>query len=228
MKLFFLYSFFCYSISSFACSCAFQDLDIEIERSDLIFTGTVLSKEILRDKVKYQISSSKIWKGPKADEYSVYTGISGADCGINLEIGKTYLIWSYRENPEQLRTSSCTRTDLLVESIALDYLNRHFQNEDYPEQRLALNEKKIIAKRLNMNLAKLDKLSLYYSDERLITKGEFINMISYHAFSIHFIEFDKNELTELTKSAKYGMLMVSFREKIRPRRIFRTLKKASG
>lgn len=106
--------------SLLACSCNEKRTVIEeITHSDAVFVGIPLSKKMLTFKdpfyaddtasyteswstfslMQYDFLVQDIYKGIiTKDTISIFTGISGADCGIAFEIGNQYIIYGETES----------------------------------------------------------------------------------------------------------------------------------
>ena len=110
------------ALTSYACKCFNATFLQEVSRSDQIFIGTVL-KKTSADKVYYLFSISQIFKGDKTDTLTIRTGFGGPDCGMNFEIGKTYIVYSsYKE------TNRCRRNALADKNSDLGKLKYLFQD----------------------------------------------------------------------------------------------------
>lgn len=121
MKTFlFILACLLFPVSSFACSCA-GGLPIEkyCASTDGIFSGKViLAKTIDPDGVmsqdeyvEYVFEVSQWYKAKGAAYAVVRSSAWGNLCGLNLEMGKSYLLWGYKGGAEFfLNTNICTRT----------------------------------------------------------------------------------------------------------------------
>ena len=122
---------FLFSIStSFACSCIGKSgIRKEIKSTDVIVLGKVIKKsestfqdpefpEIKIQNIMYEILITKKFKGKVETDYvTIFSGVGNGDCGINLEIGKEYIIYANQTeylslNLKLLETNICTRTKL--------------------------------------------------------------------------------------------------------------------
>lgn len=88
---------------SYACKCHVLAFSQEVAQADEIFFGTVL-KKTTNEKAYYLFAVSTTFKGQKNDSLTIKTGIGGPDCGMEFEIGKTYLVYSFDR-----QTSRCRR-----------------------------------------------------------------------------------------------------------------------
>ena len=89
-----------------ACRCAIVSLTDEVAGADQIFVGTVFNKRT-SDKVYYHFTVSKMFKGAAVDTVVIQTGFGGGDCGMNFEMGKSYLVYARRG-----QTTRCCRNAL--------------------------------------------------------------------------------------------------------------------
>lgn len=207
MKAFFIFFFLLSPLQIFACQCMNFDLNRDIENAKAIFIGTVSSKEILQKKVKYTFIASKFWKGATTQEVVLFSGFGGPDCGIELEVGNTYIVWALDNGYGNLQTNRCTRTTLLEASIDIDYLNHVFEGASYSEKRLTKNEIAVLCKRIDCNPNEIATVSLYYHEDRLIDKLEFLDQFTDFFSEIWHLKFTEKELTHLPKNAQEGLLV---------------------
>jgi hypothetical protein len=122
-----------YPISIWACSCiGKKTVKDEISKSDVIFSGKILSRNIVAindsnlpsglvlRNVEFIILITKIYKGQAInDTLRLITGVGGGDCGYEFEIGSEYIIYSLHSNKYFesgnkvdvfIYTDICTRT----------------------------------------------------------------------------------------------------------------------
>jgi hypothetical protein len=102
-----------------ACSCASLTPEEAIERTPIIFSGTVsaISKQsaILHsssDPVQVNFQVDQTWKGPTADQIKISTEISSESCGYPFKANQEYLVYAYQDGDE-IKTSLCSRSNLL-------------------------------------------------------------------------------------------------------------------
>ncbi len=103
-------------VSVSACNCYIPENAIEgLEKSDAVFSGKV--KNIKKAKVNGEtynavlIEVDKIWKGINESQSIVYT--SWSSCQFEFEIGREYLLYSYK-NGDNYYVMNCGRsTDIL-------------------------------------------------------------------------------------------------------------------
>jgi hypothetical protein len=150
MKKVLIILFFCFPSIALPCSCIGKSkLKIEIERSNIIFSGKILSKRIFSikieyvpeefspKKVEYTVLVTKKYKGKiLSDSLRIVTGIGNGDCGYNFLIDHTYIIYGvysekYFEGGEKvnqfIETDICSRTRLyegLEEKKIIKYLKK--------------------------------------------------------------------------------------------------------
>lgn len=123
-------SFLFFTGFSFACSCIGKSkMKREINHVNVLFTGKIISREIYNDttypnlplsKAIYKVLVIEKLKGEiKTDTLTIYTGLGHGDCGIQFQIGKSYIIYSNYEDEhfnsgtkvsKFLSTDICTRT----------------------------------------------------------------------------------------------------------------------
>lgn len=119
MKKMFPFVFFIILLVSFlspnkvqACSCFEPIVKEKLERSSVVFTGTVVSRDTEGGNV---FSVDKVWKGELKDGY-VFSGFNGM-CGTDFVEGNKYLI--YTENVKgQETTSICSGNKLIADEDA--------------------------------------------------------------------------------------------------------------
>lgn len=104
--------------AALACSCATKSVAEEVSQSELVFFGrAVLVNKLSANDVITTFKIDKIIKGePKPYNFvDIYSGVVSPACGIEFDIGKDYLIFTYLENGE-LFTNSCTLSAPISES----------------------------------------------------------------------------------------------------------------
>lgn len=110
--------------SIFACKCLHPSLEVEVQQSDLIFKGKVLSKVDSAYTTYYTFLVYKIWKGNTSQQIiTIKTGIGGPDCGMYFEIEKEYIVFS-----NNLETNRCRRNDFADSSSDIALLNYRFDS----------------------------------------------------------------------------------------------------
>jgi len=93
-----------------ACTCVKEKMSFrkqvktEFSKNDLVFTGNVIAKKILRESTEYESSADPVvytfevlnpFKGTSENTtIEVVSVRDGASCGFTFEIGKTYLVYA--------------------------------------------------------------------------------------------------------------------------------------
>ena len=106
---------------AYACSCAEPPEPRDaLERSSTVFSGMVVDVSTegaegsaMRRAVKFDVISA--WKGVDKAQMTVYTAMDSAACGIDFEVGKRYLVYTY-DSEGNPNTGLCDRTKLLTVS----------------------------------------------------------------------------------------------------------------
>jgi len=154
MKQFLLIIFFSvYSSVAYCCSCIGEaTVRQELKRSDVVFTGKVISKKVIDTKsptdklmqglkmymAEYKLQVSTVFKGKiKQDTVTIITGVGGGDCGFNFEIGNEYIVYSSLKNKyypqgnsvsKFLYTDICRRTRLATDTEEIKALSKKCKN----------------------------------------------------------------------------------------------------
>ena len=108
------------TLTAHACKCRFMTIAEEIAQANQIFVGTVL-KKTTADRAYYLFSVSQMFKGDKADTLTMRTGFGGTDCGMIFEVGKPYLVYSFKK-----QTSRCFRNALADNNGDINILKYRF------------------------------------------------------------------------------------------------------
>jgi hypothetical protein len=98
-----------------ACKCAKPEPSKDLQKYHAVFAGRVV--DVLDAGppllVKVRVAVERSWKGNLSGEATLYTAHSS--CDVKFIKGESYLIYAYAsEDGDDLRTSLCTRTDLLA------------------------------------------------------------------------------------------------------------------
>lgn len=95
-----------------ACSCAPATEEQLQARADHIFQGRVLAKTTeAPQKVRYQIQVTEERKGDVPDDVGVVTYDNGGMCGVDLTVGKDYLIYATGDATDgKVDTNLCSGT----------------------------------------------------------------------------------------------------------------------
>jgi hypothetical protein len=105
--------------SAFSCSCAPKpSVGKALSQADAVFVGRVIAWHNATIETAPGHSSSgysfafeveKLFKGARASEVAVLTGIGRGDCGYPFQVGEQYLVYAFYTK-EGLETNICTRT----------------------------------------------------------------------------------------------------------------------
>jgi hypothetical protein len=129
-----------------ACECfAVDPAKAPLGKYRAIFAGTVQSvKEVdvssagssFRLKlVSFRVE--RVWKGARGVQRTVYTGLGGADCGIDFQPGRRYVVTaeSGRSNPiARLDRPFASRCGLTAEGLGARTLSRRLDRELRPRK----------------------------------------------------------------------------------------------
>ncbi|MCG8915281.1 hypothetical protein L6E12_05680 [Actinokineospora sp. PR83] len=106
--------------SASACSCFPDGEGSRYARADHVFTGLVLGKETLTgtdpdntqdDVIRYRVLRLQTYKGQPPILVNVDTSISGATCGISLNVWETYLVFASGDASDRVvETGLCSGT----------------------------------------------------------------------------------------------------------------------
>lgn len=98
-----------------ACSCAPATEEQLLARADHVFQGRVLEKLVeAPQKVRYRVAVAEERKGDVPDEVGVVTYDNGAMCGIDLVVGKDYLIYANGDSSDgKVDSNLCGGTRLV-------------------------------------------------------------------------------------------------------------------
>jgi hypothetical protein len=117
-------------VSTFACDCSsMPSVADALIRSDLVFSGRVISADTLtvksrgslskRAMVRYGIVLEQLFKGEGADTVFVVSGTNSLDCGYPFILGGQYVLYTSKFDVDMIGsgsftaqnvTSVCTRT----------------------------------------------------------------------------------------------------------------------
>ncbi|MAM27468.1 MAG: hypothetical protein CMC13_00445 [Flavobacteriaceae bacterium] len=111
-----------------ACTCAREKASLErkvkteFNRSDLIFTGKVISKVTKTNEEYFSLADPTIYtfeiiekiKGTfQSTNVEIVSEESGASCGYNFEIGQQYLVYSI--NSDQFTSTTANKHDFVTD-----------------------------------------------------------------------------------------------------------------
>lgn len=112
-----------FPLNANACSCAEpRAVEPELERSDAVFSGKVLSVKEKRQVNGYMSKSvlfevDRTWKGPETSQLIIVTGLGGGDCGYDFIEDREYLVYAQESNmygAKSLASIICSRTSELA------------------------------------------------------------------------------------------------------------------
>jgi len=117
-----------------ACSCIkpdpsktlTQQVSEAYKNSKAVFSANVLSlkEDSEKGEIRVKLRLIKPWKGKLGKTLTLVTGLGGGDCGYFFEVGKTYLIYAYRDEDKRLTTNICSRTAGIVLNQDAAILNK--------------------------------------------------------------------------------------------------------
>ncbi|MGA8046129.1 MAG: hypothetical protein WCA30_07660 [Dermatophilaceae bacterium] len=108
-----------------ACSCIAMTFEEATEQADVIFVGTVTSRDAAPDSefgamLDYTFEVSDVYKGgPVAQDAVVRTADNSAACGFPFEEGRTYLVMA-SSSADGLETNLCTGSASVADVAASD------------------------------------------------------------------------------------------------------------
>ena len=107
-----------YPEKTYACSCAGVTPSEAFEMSESVFVGKVLNTKQEREQegivgtISYRDANlfevTQVWKGDNQSQIIVYDNEDS--CGIEFEIGKSYLVYASKDKNGELYTGLCNRT----------------------------------------------------------------------------------------------------------------------
>lgn len=116
---------------AFPCSCSPPSIPNAIERADAIFSGQVVSIDLMDESfgwygARVELRVFRGWKGRSGSRAVVFTEPSSAACGFPFRVGERYLVFARRVGEDRrLGTGLCSRTARLGEAgEELAYLGR--------------------------------------------------------------------------------------------------------
>lgn len=113
------------SLSACACSCGPEtDALLAMEQADAVFAGRIVGLALIPDEdpaigvsfetLKVTVAVHSLWKGEALEETILFTGYTCCVCGFLFQLGEEYLIYATADDDGTLRTSICSRTQLLA------------------------------------------------------------------------------------------------------------------
>ena len=83
---------------AFACSCAGISTNRALHEADAVFRGTVINKEVVgrseRARTDIRFAVDRVYKGTVYREQVVASTRNSADCGLDPEVGSTWVIFA--------------------------------------------------------------------------------------------------------------------------------------
>lgn len=88
--------------TAFACSCVQSSVADQVERADLVVSGVVEDRDegpfkVIRssgDPVTYTVAVDEVLKGESGPVTKVESAAEGASCGLEVEVGRSYVIFA--------------------------------------------------------------------------------------------------------------------------------------
>ena len=118
--------------TTYACTCRDIDPNKDLERkvagnyqdAFAVFSGKVLSIKNLKPRNKIvTLRLNRSWKGNFGRSVTISTSFLSSMCGYPFANGKTYLIYAFGPNRQDLSTSVCTRTAEISQTKDLTVLD---------------------------------------------------------------------------------------------------------
>ena len=219
------------SQNSFACECAKVSLKEEIRQATEIFQGTVKKVEKTINGVLYEFEIEKLWKGKLEQAKKIETGFGGGDCGIVLEKGKSYVIFSNLG-----KTNRCRRNAEINETyddLKLEYsFNEELKKNSFITKEYELNN--FESKYLNEQFD--DKLGFDFNGKKIaftrnktvVSKKQWYKInYSHDKPVVELIELSSEEKNDLNIDAILVTWSKGKISKRQRRRIIKQLKKTT-
>jgi hypothetical protein len=107
-----------HTLNLYACKCRLNSVKEDAANSDQIFSGKVIKKTV-SEKVSYHFMVTEMFKGEKTDTIIITTNKDFLACGMEFNIGKEYLVYSFHKN-----TSRCNRNAFVKDNKDIKKLRR--------------------------------------------------------------------------------------------------------
>jgi hypothetical protein len=114
--------------SAFSCSCAPKPpVGKALSQADAVFIGRVIAWHNAKIETSpgrrasgysFVFEVERLFKGRRASEVAVFTGIGRGDCGYPFQVGEQYLVYAFYTK-EGLETNICTRTTTIGQTADL-------------------------------------------------------------------------------------------------------------
>jgi hypothetical protein len=105
--------------AAYACSCVAAGAGYFARHADLVLVGTVEDRDERHplwplsssgDPVAYRVSVERVYQGRVGRVALIESAVSGASCGIDVEVGRDYLVYADRQRSRDLSASLCGGT----------------------------------------------------------------------------------------------------------------------
>lgn len=110
--------------SANACSCGPPPTDpVAVRRSDAVFSGRVTDQAgplFSGGENGFGLDVETAYKGTVYETQWVFSNTQGPACGINLTLGKRYIVFAHGEDASRLNTSICSNTRTIDEQPDLE------------------------------------------------------------------------------------------------------------
>ena len=112
--------------SAFACSCMMPDHPlVEADEATSVFIGKVTNITTIEKKLdSFSTEINKVnfdilynIKNTEDEKLEISTAKDSATCGYNFEVWEEYIVYSYKNDDNELSVSLCSRTALLENAI---------------------------------------------------------------------------------------------------------------
>jgi hypothetical protein len=220
-----------------ACECRFLFFKEETDYADIIFRGTVVSKvdSLASAKIYYSFAISKIWKGDIRDTIVIFSRNNPGACGIDLTLGKEYIIHSKNGYINQ-----CFRHELYNIASSLPMLNYKYNlteaNQYGTDNSEVLNSfesayfTSTFYERLdNMSVDKpqnnfTERKVAYFINDTLVSKKSFFEFNRMYEPNLYFYKFSKKQIE---KTGGYiGIIYLDKKLKTSRMRMYKKLKQS--
>ena len=205
--LIFIFIFLFTFLNLKACECKRISFKAECDYADIIFHGSITKKidSVSTGRFYYTFAISKVWKGHEERTIVVSSWNNPAACGINLEIGKDYIIYS-----KAGEISQCSRNELFSQGYSLPLLNYKYDPSDATKfgtdkaETLNSFETNYLSSVLGIGnyaatpyyyrtLLKNSKVA-YLINDTLLSKEQFFSFNKKYEPTVYFYEFEKDQV----------------------------------
>lgn len=175
---------------SYSCRCVtMREFSQTLDQNDQIFVGKVISELTVSDTVKFQFDVIKKWKGKMNTQSTVTIGTSTGSCGVDFEIGATYVVYAKKGY-----TNICRRNKKLEETFDDRLLDHYFQGKELGKK-LDEHDQKVLINRILPNEDADQNIAVVY-DYRVLSPKE--------VYRLHPMRFNegKYQLLELSEEER--------------------------